>query len=630
MNSFKNNGLNYFILFAISLLTLSSQDHKINPGLDGSYYWAFSYIFNFIPQELNKITFTYGPLALLNYPVCYSWLIILGCLFQIFVKFTLGSGLYKLSKLLAVDKRIAFALFVFCCFTMFSAEAYFNLIMILFLMIYYFENKFISLILVAFVTTIGYYYKCSIGLSGVLLQGSFLIYTGFQTKKIDWKLCLKLFSANFLLWILIGLLLFKEFGPILESLSTYYQNIIMYNETSAYYNTPDSILLLLLCSISLIAIFFINQSKDFKLFWLMALLFLYTGFTHSLIRMDHSHYMGFLLYLILIIAATVVFYKNISKYTFVLLSFSFFSYYGNIGTKHDYSDLIINIPNGPRNFANYVINHSKYKAKCLSQSSLNLSNGCKLDAEILSEIKKGTVDFFPWELTYVEANKLTNWKPRPYLQSLKMSPYFDKKTATYFASKEAPDYIIWHSGSATDFLYGIDNSYFLNNEYHTITSILENYCVIKKRNNVLLLSKRNKQIKIIEEDFGSQQEINSGEWITLPKTDYILGCSVSYDFNLLRGLKKLSYRDDEFFIEYRTQRNLRIKEHIWPAIAKDFIWLNPIIKTISDSTSYKDITEIRFSNTNKAIHSGKLKIQFKTLKFEGDESKKALYKWFNP
>ncbi len=630
MNSFKNKGLNYLILFAISVLTLSYQDHTISSGLDSAYYWAFSYLLNFHPGQLDKITFTYGPLAFLNYPVCYGSLIIIGSFFQILVKFTLGSGLFKLSQLLGVDKKIAFVLFTLCCFTMYNGEAYFNIILILFLMLYYFDTKFLYLIVISSFTAIGYYCKCSIGLSGVLFQGAFLIYSGLLAKKIDFKLFLKLFFTNLFIWLGIGLILFRGFTPIIQSLATYYQNIIIYNETSAYYNTADNIFLLLICCLSFISVFFINKDERFKLFWLMAMLLLYTGYTHSLIRMDNSHYHGFLLILVLIICVTVLFYKNISKYTFPLLILSFFCYYGNLSNKRDYSDFIISIPNGPTNVSNYLINHSKYKAKCISQSNTNLSYTNKLDAGILTEIKNGTVDFFPWDLLYVEANKLRNWKPRPYLQSLKMSPYFDKKTAVYFASKEAPDHIVWHGGSQNDFLYGIDNSYFLNDEFYSVVSLFENYNVIKQSGNILLLSKRDKAIKVQTEDFGKETEVNSGEWIRLPQVNSILGCAVKYDFNLLRGLKKLAYRDDEFFIEYRMATDLKIKDRIWPVMVKDFVWLNPIVRSIHDSLEYKDITEVRFTNTNKTIHSGKLKIQFKTLKFEGDESKRALYKWLNP
>jgi hypothetical protein len=630
MNSSKNNRFNYLILFVISILSLCSQDHTFYPGLDGSYFWAYSYLINFLPAELDKITFIYGPLAFLHYTVCYGWLIIVSCVFQTLLKFCLGFCLLKLSEFLALNKKIPFAVFAACCCTMFSPEAFLNLSVILLLMIFYFENKTSHLILIAFLTALGYYYKCSIGLSSVLSQAAFLGYLSFVNKKIDFKLLLKIIGINFITWFIIGLIIFRGIGPVFESISIYYQNIIAFNETSAFYYGKDNFILLILCGISVITVFFINKNTVFKLFWIMSILFLYTGYTHSMVRMDYSHYIGFLLYLLLIIFCCGLFYKTASDLTLPLLAAAFFFYYGNIGLKKDYSDFLMSIPNGPKNIKDYIIDHPKHKRKCLAQSMVNVKNYSLLDPITLEEIKKGTVDFFPWDLSFVEANKLKNWKPRPYLQNLNMSAYFDKKTAAYFASEKAPDHLIWHGGTLGDFLFGIDNSYMLTDEFHSVISIMENYETFKNNGYTLVLKKRVHPADIWSEDLGPEKEVNSGEWITLPETKSVLGCKIKYDFNMLRGLKKLAYRDDEFFIEYRTAKNVKIKKRIWPGDAKEFIWLDPFITSLKDSLSYKSIKEIRFSNTNPAIHSGKLKLQFKILNFGGEKNKKAVYRWFNP
>jgi hypothetical protein len=628
VDSLKNKRTQYFILFAVSLLTLGSQDHLINPGLDGSYFWAFNYLLQFRPEELSKITFTYGPLAFLNYPVCYGWMIIYGVLFQLVLKFILGLGLLKLSEFLFVDKRIAFLVFALCGLTIFNGEAYLNLIMIVFLLLYSFDSRVVYLIVVGLCTSLGYYYKCSIGMSGVLLQGAFLAHVAVINKKIDWRSFLKLFLIDLISWFGIGLILFKNPKTILETLVTYYQNIIIYNETSAFYNTPDSVFLLIVSGLAAIAIYFINKDQNFRLFWLMALLFLFTGFTHSVIRMDNSHYMGFLLYLALIGFCSVLFYRRVSKYSLLFFLISFFCYYGNAGGKRDYTEMVLTVPNGPKNFSTYVIKHNKHRASCMKRSMTALANVNVLGRELLMEIKDGTVDFFPWDLLYVEANKITNWKPRPYLQSLKMSSYFDKKTADYFASGESPDHIIWHAGSGASFLDGIDNSYLLNNEFHSIVALFENYKVVKNDKTVLLLAKRNEKLKVKLEDLGNETEISSGTWISIPDPDKLIGCSLTYNFNMLRGLKKTFYRDDEFYIEYRNEKGVKFRKRFWPAMAKDFLWLSPYLHFIDDPSRNKEVKEVRFTNTNKFTHSGKIKLQFKTFSFEGIGGKDVLYKWF--
>ena len=98
---------------------------------------------------------------------------------------------------------------------------------------------------------------------------------------------------------------------------------------------------------------------------------------------------------------------------------------------------------------------------------------------------------------------------------------------------------------------------------------------------------------------------------------------------------KIHFRisDDEFFIEYRTKQHEIIKRRIWPKDAGEFVWLSPFIISPFDSSGYKDVQEIRFTNTNQVIHSGKLELQFKNLKFDSPETTdnySNLYKWFNP
>jgi len=633
VNIFKNNGLNYFILCIISLLTLNYQDHSVNSGLDGSYFWAFNYLICHQPQDLDKITFIYGPLAFLHNTIAYGVLVIIGTLFQILIKFIYGAAMLKLAQFLNTRKQTAFLLFGLSCLSVFSSETYINLIILLFLLIYHFENRNTYLYIIGFFTILGYYYKCSLGLSGVMLQGLYFLYVAFQNKKPDFKLFFRIIGINALLFVVIGFVLFRSLVPIFDSLIIYYQNIIMFNESSSLYNGYDNSILLALCFISLLAVFYFNTNRHFTLFWLLSFFFLFTGYTHSIVRMDHSHYMGFAVYLYMVILCCGLFYNHVSKCTFPLIILAFFSFYGNLAAKKDFSELFISIPNGPGNFYNYVINNKQHVAKSKRQTALNFKYNNKLNAVAIHEINKGTVDFFPWDLGFVTANKISHWQPRPYLQNLNMSGYFDKKTAAYFKSDKAPDRLVWHEGKTYEFMGGIDNSYLPNNEFYSIISIFSNYRVVLKEDRALLLKRKETPNKLWVKDISEKQEVNSGEWIQLPANENVLGCSITYDFNMLRGLKKQIYRDDEFFIEYRTATKQKFKKRIWPNDAKDFIWLNPYIYSIKDSTGFKEVTEVRFTNTNKMIHSGKLTIQFKTLVFETPEaitSKTAVYKWFNP
>lgn len=625
----KNNRINYFLIFLISCLTLNFQDHLFYPGLDGSYYWAFSYLLTYFPEHLSKTTSIYGPLAFLGYPVCYGDLIAIGYVFQVSLRFLFGFQLFKLSKHLNVTPKKVVFLFLLTCIPIFSPEAYINLVIILFLLLFYFENKLIYLVCASVFTAFGYYYKCSAGLSGIIFQAAFFIFITFVNRKIDLKILSKILLLNLISFLLFGLILFQSFTTTLNTIVTYYHNVIIFSEASSLYNNPDNFFWLILCGLSVAAVFFINKDRGFRLFWILAAFFLYTTYTHSIVRMDYSHYSGFLYCLILVILTTSLFYTKISGYTFLLLTITFYSYYGNLRNKWDYIDFTISIQNGPKNIYNTVLDYDAYKKHCYKRSVDISESESLLNDTMRKVLSQGTVDFFPWELSYAVANKLKNWKPRPYLQNLNMSVYFDKKTGEYFNSAEAPDHLIWHVGIG-GFLDGVDYSYLLNNEPFSVLSIFSNYSVVAKDKKVILLNKRTKPVKISVQDFEKPIEVRSGKWIDLPKSDAILGCTVDYDFNMLRGLKKLAYRDDEFYLEYRTSDGQNFKKRIWPGDIKEFTWLTPLSHNINDSADYKAVTAIRFSNTNSVIHSGKLKLQFKTVKFEGDETKNALYKWFNP
>lgn len=633
MHLFKNKLVNYLILFAISVLSLNFQDHNFYPGLDGSYFWAFNYLIEFQSQNLDKITFIYGPLAFLRNAVCYGNLIIWVSLYQIALKFLFGCLLFKISQLLNGNRFICFFLFALGSLVGFSSETYIELSIILLLLLYHFQKKEISIISIAVLTALGYYMKCSIGLAGFLLQATFWLFALIAEKKIDFKLTFKLILYSFSAIFILGLLIFGNVSPVFESIQTYYQNIIAFNETSSAYNHPDSILLLLLCGLCLVTVFFINKDTVFKLFWLLALVMLYTGYTHGMVRMDNSHYMGFVTYLLSILIVAGVFYSSFSKLTYPLIILALAGYYINLLNKWDYAHYPISVPNGIKNTYSYIFNHSNYKNNCYKASLKGLDNyNLKVAPEITNQIKIGSVDFFPWDLLYVEANGFKNWKPRPYLQSLNMSSYFDKKTADYFKSSEAPDYLIWHCCAAdTAFFHSFDNSYLLTNEFHTITSVLSQYKPFARTNTHLYLKKTKDMPNYNILNYTNEIEITNNEWMPLPDTNVILGCSLNYNFNLLRGLKKVFYRDDEFYIEYKTNDNEIIKRRFWPNDAKEFLWLSPYIKNPFDSTSYKKIKEIRVSNTNSGIHNGAIKLQFKLIKNSDKNSNdiRGLYVWFN-
>ncbi|MGZ3931487.1 MAG: hypothetical protein ACXVP0_09050 [Bacteroidia bacterium] len=635
MSFFKNNITNYFILFVISILTLNQQDHTFHSNVDFSLFWSFSFLFEHRQYELNQISFIYGPLAFLRSPLFYGNQILIVCLVQTLLKCLFGYCLLRLAGLLGASKQLAILLFCLSCLITFSFETYLGLPVIILLMLYYFEPRLIYLVIVALLTALGYYIKCSIGFSCILIQAGFAGFLSVSDRKINRQLIWKMAGLNAGLIFVSGLLIFRALMPVLRTASNYFHNLIYYNGVSSVYNSGDSFLLLGLLAVSLVSIFFLSQSRVFRLFWFMALILMYTGYSYSIIRMDHAHYTTFITYFFSIAIVAGLFYKTASRYTFHLLTLAFFAFYTNLRDMWDYSDYTFSIQNGPRNIYDYIINNRQHRIEAYNNSVGDLFPWVKLKkGKVLTELKKGSIDFYPWELSYVEANRFDKWKPRPYLQSLIMLSFFDKKTAKYFGSSEAPDHLIWHSTSGNrDFFRSFDDSYLLTNQFSSVVSILSNYKVFAHDTIQLFLKKSTPTLPHSISNLGPEVKTGSGEWIPLPENTGVTGCKVKYHFNLLRPLKKLVYRDDEFFVEYKTESDSIIKRRFWPVDSDDFLVLSPYIISPFDLPSYKKIKAVRFSNTNAVIHSGGLKVQFMTLKIKGLEPDSAdfsgLYKWFS-
>lgn len=636
MRFFKNNITNYLVLFVIALLTLNYQDHNFYSSLDFSLFWSFNYLFEYRPHELDKISFIYGPLAFLRSPTCYGNQILIVCALQTILKFLMGWCLLKLADLMAAPKKLAILLFFLSCFVAFSFECYTALPVILLLTIWHFEPKTLYLALAAILTALGYYIKCSIGLGCFLIQAGFAIFIMISERKLDIKFILRIKLLNIAAILIFGLCIFKSLKPVLRTALNYFYNLLYYNGVSSSYNSPDNFLLLGLLALALVLIFFMNHNRAFRLFWLMTLIFLYTGYTYSMIRMDLVHYSTFITYFFSVAVCCGVFYKSCSKTTYYLLGLAFLCYYTNLWNKWDYSDYTFSIQNGPRNIYSYILHNKQHKIDVFNSSLGGLYPEVKLkDEKVLAELKSGnSIDFYPWELSFVEANRFDKWKPRPYLQSLIMLSHFDKKTAGWFSSGEAPERLIWHHAFDTsEFFHSLDDSYLLTNQFNSAISIISNYSVFAHTNAHLYLKKTDRSLTNTISDHGKEITTQPGKWINVPDGPGITVCTVKYHFNLLHTLKKLAYRDDSFYIEYRTEDNTIIKRRFWPSNNSDLLLVSPYILSPSDLSSYKKIKQVRFTNTNSAIRSNDISVQFKTLRIKGLEPDSndfsGLYKWFS-
>ena len=88
------------------------------------------------------------------------------------------------------------------------------------------------------------------------------------------------------------------------------------------------------------------------------------------------------------------------------------------------------------------------------------------------------------------ANSL-NWKPRKTLQSGGFASWLDRENASGFDQAHGPEFVImhYHNDQYGTHLSTYDDRMFLNDEPLSTLAIFENYHVVAKENNLLLLRK---------------------------------------------------------------------------------------------------------------------------------------------
>ncbi len=117
---------------------------------------------------------------------------------------------------------------------------------------------------------------------------------------------------------------------------------------------------------------------------------------------------------------------------------------------------------------------------CRSSDELLLSN------DIRGEIGDNTVDVYPWEEMYVYVNNL-NWRPRPSPASYgSYTPALADLNARFFASSDAPVYLIWDASQGVN---SIDGRHLFFDEPSALQSILDNYRLIRTNNSLFVLRK---------------------------------------------------------------------------------------------------------------------------------------------
>ena len=175
----------------------------------------------------------------------------------------------------------------------------------------------------------------------------------------------------------------------------------------------------------------------------------------------------------------------------------------------------------------------------------------RLDERFRREVKDGTVESVPWDVTDVRANGW-EWRPRPVFQTYSAyTPVLDRLNAEHIRSDMAADFVLlrWQATDGHHPFFVDPRSY---------RALLERYDVALNGVHVLLMKRRSKA------RYGELRPLGSttarwGEEIAVPQQESLVVMEAHTQRSLLGDLKRLLFRVHPVDIEvsYRSGETMR-------------------------------------------------------------------------
>lgn len=616
------------IIIVVFLFTFPNLEPDYGAGLDSSYVWAINHLFSHNYEKLTELVYPFGPLGFLKMPLPVGSNLIVGLISLSILKFlfvTLLLSIFFLndsgSRLLSVLMTLIISYF---------ADIDLLIIGICTVQIIYFikNNSYLFFTGAMVIALLGFFIKPSIGINAfsIAFVSVFVNYYFFR-KLIP---LVKLIILNLFIVFALGFIVFRDISLFFNYIINSINLTLGYSSSLALY-PKNNWFLLLITFLTVFSFPLLAKERDPRSVFILLLLPLFIIWKHAMSREDLTHTRIMLYFLFFFWGILTGVTKQKSLMLFFLPSLSILSFYQNMSNLPGYKGYKIEI-SGINNFHQSMVDYKQYFKNNDSVSAANILQN-KVDPEIRSAIDTSTIDFYPWELSYVPANQF-NWQPRKTLQSGSFSHWLDEKSSQSFKADIGPDYILFHY--VNDPLGGnfgsIDGRYLLNDEPLTIYNILKHYSIEKKCNKFLLL--RKVEQNILSEPVPSEKENRKwNEWIELP--DFEKDIARLRFFSHLRFLgkiKKLLYKGEIYYIDYQFTDGKVRSYRFNPSNARDGLWINPFVQFSfpDDVNTEAEVIKVRFRNSNSLYISNSFTIQFERIKrgapwYSLSEPKKQLH-----
>jgi hypothetical protein len=269
--------------------------------------------------------------------------------------------------------------------------------------------------------------------------------------------------------------------------------------------------------------------------------------------------------------------------------------------------------------ADAVLNYPIYEER-LTQASAKALRERRLSAQVLKLASKGTIDFYPWETSFVAANPELHWSPRPVFQShMTFRPYFDKKNQAFLSSLTGPTFILWEKDHRGGKMGSIDYRYLLNDDPLTIESILTRFKPIAEDSRVVLFQ-RNESGLLKSPKVLSTADYQWGKWIQLPQSftqstpvQGLLRAKVKATPTFLAKVKRALYKENDAWIEYRLANGTVKKHRLVLDNMVSGLAIAPYVTEMAMPWKSEPVSAIRLTHSKSDIYDPNLSIQWDVL-----------------
>ncbi len=586
----------------IAILSFPEIELDYDVGIDPPLKWLFNHLFSERLTIGREIIFPHEPLAFFMYPLADNFVLsaLVTMLLQIAFAFQLfslfGKEKWQYWMLTAVTSWFIFS------FSNFNQLVLSN-ISVAFLL--YLNDKkqapkYFGLVLTAFAFYIKAYVAIVAGtLTFSLLAINFFWNRNYKQTFIDAAVLL---GSMLLIWISI----YRQ----LSGFVNYCIGMIHLagdNSAAAAYYPHNNWWLITPFLIITGSIAFLQKTGKGKFFGFLFALSFFALWKYGMAREDYYHARTYLYFIVVSMILFLIYNprKRAINIPVVLCALVLFA--ANMKNVENPQPLVINY-SGIENFVRFVSSFQQIKETSEKQNTLNIARN-RLPETVRNQIGNASVDIYPWDYTIIAANQL-NWCPRPVIQSYAAyTSWLDKKNAVHFSSGNAPKYFIFGLNNITSDLNGgklasIDNRYLLNDEPQTIIELIRNYSRIYYDENFLVYQKRVQPLEV-NSLLTKTQSTGWNEWITVPpNTNQLTRLKLHIDRSFFGKVKSFLYKDELYYMYFKTANGSILKYRIVPQNAVDGIWISPFYTSAGNYSPSETITAALLTCSDKNMVKG--------------------------